>query len=216
MKNKLWVFVLVVLIFLSVAFPATAELSELGKRFSNAFITNNTDEMKRITIRNKVAIPGEVASILKATRAEDITDKDRDALFLMGEKMAVLYMDNSGETELVRDVKKSRFEASIGEPVKVKRKGGVYEIKIPVHSEDGLLHTFDPDNMLVKRGDTVVWVNEDKHSHVFASMAVIGKGGIFAPSVDPGGSWTHRFTVSGEYYYICFIHKGMVGKITVR
>jgi plastocyanin len=215
-KNKLWTLATAVVIFLFIALPVAAELTELGKRFSDALITNNDREMKLIVARNKAAIPAEVARILKAARDEDITVEDRDALFLMGEKMAVFYMKDSGETSLVRDVKKSRFEARIGEPVKGERKGGVFEVKIPSHSFDGALHTFDPDNLLIKKGDTVAWINEDEHSHVFASMAVIGKGGIFAPSLDPGGKWTHRFTASGEYYYVCFIHKGMVGKVTVK
>ena len=58
-------------------------------------------------------------------------------------------------------------------------------------------------------------MNEDEVAHLFASFSIIGKGGLFTPNIDPGASWEYTFTEPGEYYYVCFIHKGMVGKIRV-
>lgn len=43
-------------------------------------------------------------------------------------------------------------------------------------------------------------------------MPVIGTGGIKATRIDPGQSFEFKFDKAGEYFYICYIHKGMVGK----
>lgn len=216
MKRKTRIFLLTGIVFLCTVMPAMAELTSLAKRFSNAMIVDDTKKMERIVVTNLAAIPDEVEAILESARAENLTDEDRNALFQMGEQMAVIYMENSGETRLLKDVKQDRFESKLGERVRSKRQGGTHIIKIPSIDHKGTVHTFDPDNILIKRGETVVWMNEDSHSHVFASMAIIGEGGIFAPSIEPKGSWKYRFRKPGEYYYVCFIHKGMIGKITVR
>ena len=67
----------------------------------------------------------------------------------------------------------------------------------------------------IKKGEVVRWVNNDNVAHLLASMHVIGEQGIFSPRVAPGNSWEYRFDKAGEYYYICFIHKVMYGKVTV-
>jgi len=131
MKRNALLTVLAVFVFLCAAAPAAAELTGLGKRFSDAMITDNTKKMNQIIVRNKSAVPGEVGEILKAAHDDGITSEDREALFHMGEKMALLYMENSGDTGLLKEVKKSRFEARLGEPVKSIRKGGAHIITIP-------------------------------------------------------------------------------------
>ena len=34
--------------------------------------------------------------------------------------------------------------------------------------------------------------------------------------IEPGQSWDHTFHSPGEYYYVCFSHKVMYGKIVVK
>ncbi len=216
MNRNIWIAIFAIIISLSIILPARAELTDLGREFSDALITNDTRKMNLIVMTNNSEIPGEVERILKAARISGISEENKDALFHMGEKMARLYLDSSGESGLLKDVKRSRFESRLGKLVETKSKAGIYTVKIPMPDHKGPSYTFKPDNLLIKKGESVVWVNEDSHSHVFASMAVIGVGGIFAPSIEPGGSWKYQFKRPGEYFYICFIHKGMIGKITVK
>ncbi len=216
MKSNIWITIFAIIMSLSIILPARAELTDLSREFSDALITNDIKKMNYIVMANNSEIPGEVESIMKAARISGISEEVKDALFYMGEKMAKLYMDSSGESGLLKDVKRNRFESKLGDLVSVKSKAGIYTIKIPMPDHKGPSYTFKPDNLQIEKGESVVWVNEDSHSHVFASMAVIGDGGIFAPSIEPGGSWKYQFKRSGEYFYICFIHKGMIGKITVK
>ncbi len=216
MKSNIWIAIFAIIMSLSIIMPVRAELTNLSREFSDALITNDTKKMNLIVMANNSEIPSEVESILKAARVSGISEEDKYALFHMGEKMARLYMDSSGERGLLKDVKRNRFESKLGKLVEPKSKAGIYTVKIPMSDHKGPSYTFKPDNLQIKKGESVVWVNEDNHSHVFASMAVIGDGGIFAPSIEPGGSWKYQFKRSGEYFYICFIHKGMIGKVTVK
>jgi len=216
MKRNSWFIISAIAVLFFITPPASAELTELGRDFSDALIINDTQKMNRLVITNKAEIPREVENILRAARLRGVSIEDKEALFHMGEKMARSYMENFGESALLKDVKRNRFESRLGELTETESLGGAHIIKIPLSNQAGPSHLFKPDNLLIKKGESVVWVNEDTHSHVFASMAVIGEGGIFAPSIEPGGSWKYRFKRAGEYYYICFIHKGMIGKITVK
>lgn len=84
--------------------------------------------------------------------------------------------------------------------------------------KDGKIrNVFSPDNVIIKQGEKVRWVNEDKYKHLFASTMQFlgGMGGISSPDVEPGESWEYKFEKPGEYFYMCFIHRGMLGKVTV-
>ena len=44
----------------------------------------------------------------------------------------------------------------------------------------------------------------------------LSDGHFFAPHVAPNGEFEFTFTEAGDYYYICYIHKSMIGKIRVE
>ncbi len=216
MKRNAWFIVLAIAVVFFIIPPASAELTELGRDFSDALIVNDTQKMNRLVVTNKADIPREVANILRDAGLGGATGEDKEALFHMGEKMARSYMDNFAESAPLKDVKRARFESMLGPLTETESRGGAHIVKIPLSAKNGPSNFFKPDNLLISKGESVVWVNEDTHSHVFASVTVIGEGGIFAPGIEPGGSWKYRFKRAGEYYYICFIHKGMIGKVTVK
>lgn len=91
---------------------------------------------------------------------------------------------------------------------------GVYIIQGT--SSEAARSIFLPDVIIIKKGGTVRWVNNDKTAHLVASVPVIGEGGIFSPEIGDGESWEYRLNKPGEYYYICFIHKVMYGKVIVE
>jgi plastocyanin len=69
---------------------------------------------------------------------------------------------------------------------------------------------FVPDDIVVKKGDTVRWINQDMMSH-----DVTEDGKTWASSVIPaGGSWKMEATEFTNYY--CSIHMVMKGKIRVE
>ncbi len=83
---------------------------------------------------------------------------------------------------------------------------------------------FDPTQVQVAIGDTVVWYNDDSAGHTVTS----GKpgdsdaGSLFDSTKDPAGflikplkSWQHTFDKAGTYPYFCKVHPFMVGTVVV-
>lgn len=72
---------------------------------------------------------------------------------------------------------------------------------------------FLPTTMQVVIGvnSTVTWVNGDISSHSVTDV----DGSFTSPLLNPGRSWSHRFTIPGVYRYFCNPHEWMVGTIVV-
>ena len=69
--------------------------------------------------------------------------------------------------------------------------------------------SYSPAALTVKRGDTVVWRNEDPFPHT-ASAAQ----GFDSKSIAAGGSWKFIARTAGDYPYTCTFHPNM--KATLR
>jgi plastocyanin len=71
---------------------------------------------------------------------------------------------------------------------------------------------FQPRNLTVTRGDTVVWVNKDLVPHTATSKA----GGFDSQLVAADKSW--RFTVQkkGDFAYVCTFHPTMTAMLRVK
>jgi len=71
---------------------------------------------------------------------------------------------------------------------------------------------YDPQEITVKVGDTVTWVNQDAPKH-----DVVADNGEFKSSLfDKGQSFSFTFTKAGTYPYHCSIHPGMTGTVVVQ
>ena len=70
---------------------------------------------------------------------------------------------------------------------------------------------FVPENLTVKRGATVVWVNKDPFPHTATAKGVFDSGSIAA-----GGSWKYAARETGEYPYICTFHPNMKAMLRVE
>jgi plastocyanin len=76
---------------------------------------------------------------------------------------------------------------------------------------------FDPAEISVKSGTTVVWTNADSVSHTVTSGdPSAGPSGTFdSDLVKPGKTFTHVFSAVGITPYFCSVHPWMIGKVTV-
>ena len=71
---------------------------------------------------------------------------------------------------------------------------------------------FTPAALTVTAGTTVTWKNEDDSPHRIGD-----KNGTFkSAALDTDDTFSHTFTVPGEYAYICTIHPYMAGTIIVK
>ena len=70
---------------------------------------------------------------------------------------------------------------------------------------------FSPGTLSVARGSTVKWENFDTIAHT-----VISGSGLFRSDLNPNGVFEFKFDNAGSFPYICNLHPGMAGTITVR
>ena len=68
---------------------------------------------------------------------------------------------------------------------------------------------FDSDHVTIEAGDTVTWVWDD------GSMPHDVSGEAFRSEIQTEGSFTHTFDETGDYPYVCTLHSGMRGTVTV-
>jgi plastocyanin len=87
----------------------------------------------------------------------------------------------------------------------------------------GTTNVFEPAEVRVGVGETVVW-SDESGSHTVTFEAAIDGGGARPDSgnLDPGQHYTLTFPSPGAYEYRCIYHssgfgpgKGMVGKVVV-
>ena len=87
---------------------------------------------------------------------------------------------------------------------------------------------FDPAAITIAKGATVTWKGPGTQPHTvtFDPAKAMNKSHIVLPSgvapfdsgiLNPGQSYSHIFTVAGDYSYICIPHEamGMIGTIKV-
>jgi plastocyanin len=201
---------LILAVFLAPAVRAD-ELNFI-KEFMKAYNTNIG--MREVIERHKDLVPAEVAKLLKESHDPAISPGARAQKQYMAETMARVYENVTGDATYLIKVKKDIFDSRLHAPVRSVPVKGIHTITMPraTATEKNL---FKPDNIIIRAGEWVRWVNDAGEAHIFASMPLIGKEIIFTPSIKPDETWIQRFTEPGEYYYFCYIHISMVGKITV-
>jgi len=189
--------------------------SEITKQFLEAYDQKSAVKMAEVIKANKDKVPDEIKALVDEAMAPEMTQEDRDGKFFVADMMARAYKDETGDVEVLKFVKRKEFDSKLGPQVRSTPKDGVHIVEFPMATPE-VKNVFRPDNIIIKAGETVRWVNNDEQGHIFASMPLIGEGGIFSPRVEPGKSWDFKFEKPGEYFYICFIHHGMIGKVTVE
>jgi plastocyanin len=82
----------------------------------------------------------------------------------------------------------------------------------PVGSDAVLVtgFAFDPAAVQIDAGDALTWTNEDPTAHTVTA----DDGSFDSGTMDPGGTFSHRFDEPGTYLYSCAIHPAM--RATVR
>ncbi len=71
---------------------------------------------------------------------------------------------------------------------------------------------FQPADLSVSRGDTIVWKNEDFVPHT----ATARDGSWDSKAINGDSSWRYVANEAGRHDYYCVFHPNMHGTITVR
>jgi plastocyanin len=71
---------------------------------------------------------------------------------------------------------------------------------------------FQPADLTVHVGDTIVWTNKDPFPHTVTSKS----GGFDSKQLAAGKTWMYRAQRKGDYPYVCTLHPTMSGTIHIR
>jgi plastocyanin len=75
-------------------------------------------------------------------------------------------------------------------------------------------YRFTPQEVRIKAGDTVKWINREKRtSH---SVLFPAENGLESERLFPQEQWQRRFTQPGSYSYRCGPHEEMKGLVVVE
>lgn len=72
--------------------------------------------------------------------------------------------------------------------------------------------TYNPQQLTVKAGTTVVWTNHDDIPHTVTSKTALFKSN----ALDTDEKFSFTFTTPGSYAYFCALHPHMTGTIVVE
>jgi plastocyanin len=72
--------------------------------------------------------------------------------------------------------------------------------------------TFNPQQITVKAGDTVIWVNHDDIPHTVTSKTMAFR----SKAMDTDDKFSFTFATPGSYAYFCALHPHMTGTIVVE
>lgn len=211
-KGIFGILLLIIAFSLTATASARGEESEFLKAFRKAYNVNIG--VKEVIEKNRDLVPGEIRGLLEESHGDEQSAEQREQNQFMAETMARVYKNVTGDISYLIEVKRDIFNARLHAPVNTVDKNGVHIVAIPrITAKEK--NVFKPDNIIIQAGERVKWINNANESHILASMPLIGKQVLFTSGIKPGQSWTEHFVESGEYYYFCFIHNSMVGKITV-
>jgi plastocyanin len=72
---------------------------------------------------------------------------------------------------------------------------------------------FNPAKVTIKKGQTVVWTNDDSVGHdVTSDTFKSGSPG----GIENGQTFQHKFAKAGTFKYRCSVHPGMEGTVVVK
>ena len=116
--------------------------------------------------------------------------------------------ENVEETDLV-------IKADVIMPTKSSRPGGDWEDDPDYCKKTDLCYI--PSSIVVEKGKSVTWVNEDSAFHSVTSGFYTVPTELFDSGyLDPFESYTLTFDEVGTYDYFCILHPWMKGQVIVE
>lgn len=71
--------------------------------------------------------------------------------------------------------------------------------------------SFSQKTISIKKGDTIVWINNDAMAHTVTG----NNGGPASGNIATGGTYSFTFKTAGTFIYHCAIHPSMIGTVIV-
>jgi plastocyanin len=187
---------------------------DIIREFNKALAHDNKLVMKFLVKKVAPRIEPFVTGIIERAGKRSTPDEEKEMLLKTAMNFAKTLGNITGDHTFHRAIHRRTFTARLAEPVRGTPTVGVHTINAPKATRT-LKNIFRPDNLIINAGETVRWVNHDEITHVIGTLDFLSDGRFFNPSVGPRSTFERTFFIPGEYYYICYIHNSMIGKLTV-
>lgn len=91
-----------------------------------------------------------------------------------------------------------------------------YKSELTIHIPKGSFHpatnrSFNPDKIIINKGETITWINEEKIPHTITSKGKF----LFDSLLRQNGDFTYQFDKIGTFEFGCTLHPWMHGTINV-
>lgn len=182
----------------------TAALEELSESDDDFKVTRSDDS--RIYIdQTRTADPSQ----------SSYTVDFRFPVKVQHEKFDQLFSDLTSDGFIIDDI--NLIQAPLGELTPTSTVNAAIPEGTSVPGCEENFSCFDPYELVVTSGTSVIWTNLDAAAHTVTSgMPEGGPDGFFDSALFvSNGEFSHTFYQPGEYNYFCMVHPWMVGKIIV-
>lgn len=115
-----------------------------------------------------------------------------------------LYLSNQNNAQPVTETQ----TPSTGTPETAQPTSGTQTHNIELKS-----FAFNPAEITINVGDTVIWTNMDSVSHTITSDSGTE---LNSPTLSKGKTFSYIFNTAGTHEYHCSIHSSMKGKVIVE
>lgn len=91
-----------------------------------------------------------------------------------------------------------------------------YNSELTIHIPQGSFHpatnrSFNPDEIIINKGQTITWINEEKTPHTITSKGKL----LFDSLLKQNEDFTYQFDKIGTFKFGCTLHPWMHGMINV-
>ena len=100
--------------------------------------------------------------------------------------------------------------------IRTKTKSNDHTSELTIHIPKGSFHpathrSFNPDQIIINKGEKITWINEEKTPHTITSKEKI----IFDSLLKQNEEFTYQFDKVGTFEFGCTLHPWMHGTINV-
>ena len=135
----------------------------------------------------------------------------------MGVSVSIIGLSLSGITFEISNPEETNFEDIDSQAEQIMEADVIIPMKVSRPGCDIEDICYIPSNIVVEKGKSVTWLNEDSSFHSVTSGFYPEPSGLFdSGHLDPYQSYTLSFNEYGTYDYFCTLHPWMKAQVIVE
>ena len=135
----------------------------------------------------------------------------------MGVSVSIIGLSLSGMTFEIPNPEETNFEDIDSQAEQIMEADVIIPMKVSRPGCDIEDICYIPSNIVVEKGKSVTWLNEDSSFHSVTSGFYPEPSGLFdSGHLDPYESYTLSFDDLGTYDYFCTLHPWMKAQVIVE